>query len=161
MAAAGDRGLQQQMATGEGDRVEESGGARGGRVVDSSSGPLVGDTAGKLESLSSEGRQASLAGSYPDFRAASQAPVEDAPRRDNQREEGGIIRGFDPARESAAMFGYGPGVSGMNRSGFKPTIPVLNGEQESFSRRMQKSVICSRRYGFDAVFTKGWISVRT
>ena len=38
--AADNRGLQQQMAAGDGDRVQESGGAREGRVVDSS-GPLV------------------------------------------------------------------------------------------------------------------------
>ena len=45
------------------------------------------------------------------------------------------------------MFGFGQG-------GFKPTTPVFNGKQESFSRWKQKVVIYSRRYGFDAVFTK-------
>ena len=50
-----------------------------GRVVDSS-GPLVRETSVKLKSLSGERRQASLAGSYPGFRVAGQAPVEDAPR---------------------------------------------------------------------------------
>ena len=134
-AAAGDRGLQQQMETGEGGRIEESGGsAREGRVVDSS-GPLVGETVAKLESLSGEEWQASLAGSYPGFRVAGQAPVQDVPRRDGQRGKCGTIRGFSPAREPVAMFGFGPGVSGMNkRNGFKPGIPVFNGEQESFSR---------------------------
>ena len=54
-AAAGDRGLQQQMAAVEGGREEEFGGAREGSVVESS-GPLVGETTAKLESLSGEGR---------------------------------------------------------------------------------------------------------
>ena len=36
----------------------------------------------------------------------------------------------------------------------KPTIPVFTGKQESFSRWKQEAVIYSRRYGFDAVFTK-------
>ena len=62
-AAAGDRGLQQQMAAGEGGRVQEPGGAREGRIVDSS-GLLVGETSAKLESLSGEGRQGSLARWY-------------------------------------------------------------------------------------------------
>ena len=53
-AAAGDRGLQQQMAA-VGGRVEEFGGAREGRVVESS-GLLVGETTAKLESLSGKGR---------------------------------------------------------------------------------------------------------
>ena len=152
-AAAGDRGLQQQMAAGEEGRVEEAGGARERRIVDSSD-PLVGKTTAKLERLSGEGRQASLAGSYPGFRVAGQAPVEDVPRRDDQRGEGGTIRGFGPAQESAAMFGVGYGVSGMDSSGFEPTIPVFNGEQDSFSRWKQESFIYSRRYGFDAVFTR-------
>ena len=52
------------------------------------------------------------------------------------------------------MFGFGQGVSGMNSSGFKSTIPAFNGKQESFSRWKQESVIYSRRYGFDAVFTR-------
>ena len=43
----------------------------------------------------------------------------------------------------------------MNSSSdFKPTISVFNGKQESFSRWKQESVIYSRRYGFDAVFTR-------
>ena len=121
------------MAAGEEGRVEESGGAREGRVVDSSD-PLVGENAAKLESLSGEGRQASLAGSYLDSRVAGQAPVEDVPRRDDQRGEGGTIRGFGPAREPAAMFGVGHSVSGMDTIGFKPTIPVFNDKQDSFSR---------------------------
>ena len=125
-AAASDRGLQQQMAVEKGGRVEESGGAREGRVVDSS-GAFVGETAANLESLSGEGRQESLVGSYPDFRIADRAPLEEVPRRDDKRGEGGTVRGFGPARESPAMFGFGPGVSGMNRSGFKPTISVFNG----------------------------------
>ena len=54
------------MTAGDGGRVQESGGARTGRVVDSG-GPLVRETSVKLESLSGEGRQASLAGSYPAF----------------------------------------------------------------------------------------------
>ena len=83
-AAAGDRGQHQQLAAGEGCRVQESGGAREGRVVDSS-GLLVGETSAKLESLSGEGRQASVAGSYPAFRVAGQAPLEDVPRRHGQR----------------------------------------------------------------------------
>ena len=37
---------------------------------------------------------------------------------------------------------------------FKATIPVSNGKQEPFSRWKQESVIYSRRYGFDAVFTR-------
>ena len=45
------------------------------------------------------------------------------------------------------MFGCGQG-------GFKPSIPVFNGKQESFSRWKQESVIYSRRYGFDAVFIR-------
>ena len=94
----------------------------------------MGETSVKLESLFGEVRQASLAGSYPDFRVAGQPPVEDVPRRDGQRGEGGTIRGFGPARESAAMFGFNVGVSFMSSSGFKPPIPVFNGKQESFSR---------------------------
>ena len=77
-AAADNRGLQQQMAAGYGGRVQESGGTREGRVVDSS-GPLVGETSAKLESLSGEGRQASLAESYPGFRVAGQAPCRGRP----------------------------------------------------------------------------------
>ena len=94
--------------------------------------PLVGETAAKLESLFGEGRQASLAGSYPGFRVAGQTPAEDVLRRDGQRGEGATIRGFGPARESTAMFGFGQSVSGMNSSRLKPTIPVFNGKQESF-----------------------------
>ena len=139
-AAAGDRGLQQQIAAGEGGRVQESGGAREGRVVDSS-GPLVGETSAKLESLSGEGRQASLAGNDTGFRVAGQAPVEDVPRRNGQRRAGGTIRGFGPTRESAAMFGFSQGVSGMNSSRFKPTAPVFNGKQESFSRWKQGNLL--------------------
>ena len=88
-----------------------------------------------------------MAGSYPSFRFAGQAPVEDVPRRDGQREESGTITGFGPAGESAAMFGFGQG-------GFQATVPVFNGKQESFSRWKQEAVIYSRRYGFDAVFTR-------
>ena len=125
--AADNRGLQQQMAAGDSGRVqEESGGAREERVIDSR-GPLVRETSVKQESLSGEGRQASLAGSYPGFRVAGQTLIEDVPRRDGQREESGTVRGFGPARESAAMFGFGQG-------GFKPTIPVFTGKQESLSR---------------------------
>ena len=105
------------------------------------------DTSVKLESLSGEGREASLAGSYPGFRIAGQAPVEDVPRRDGPREESDTIRGFSPARGSAAMFGFG-------QRGFRPTVPVFNGKQELFSRGKQEAVIYSRRYGFDAVFTR-------
>ena len=130
-AAAGDRGLQQQMAAGEGGHVQESGSAREGRVV-GSSGPFVGETSAKLEGLPGKGRQASLAGSYPGFRVAGQAPVEEVPRRDGQRGDGGTIRGSGRGRESTAMFGFGQGVSGMNSSGFKPTIPVSNGKQSRF-----------------------------
>ena len=97
--------------------------------------------------MSGEGRQPSLAGSYPGFRVAALAPVEDVPRRDGQRKESGTVRGFGPARESAEMFGFGQG-------GLKPIIPVLTDKQESFSRWKQEAVICSRRYGFDAVFTR-------
>ena len=144
--AADDRGLQQQMAAGDGGRVQESGGAREGCVIDSR-GSLVRETWVKQESLSGEGRQPSLAGSYPGFRVAGQAPVEYVLRRDGQWEESGTARGFGPARESATMFGFGQG-------GFKPTIPVFTGNQESFSRWKQEAVIYSRRYGFDAVFTR-------
>ena len=144
--AADNRGLQQQMAARDRGRVQESGGARNGRV-DDSSGPLVRGTSVKPESLSGEGRQASLVGSYPALRVAGQAPVEDVPRRDGQREERGTIRGFGAARESATMFGFGQG-------GFMPTITVFNGKQESFSRWKQEAVIYSRRYGFGAVFTR-------
>ena len=63
------------MAVGESGRIQESGGAREGRVVDSR-GSLVGETSAKLESLPGAGRQASLAGSYPGFRVAGQASVE-------------------------------------------------------------------------------------
>ena len=52
------------------------------------------------------------------------------------------------------MFGFDPGVSGMNNSGFKPTIPVFNAKQEPFSRWKQESVIYSRQYGFDVMFTR-------
>ena len=45
------------------------------------------------------------------------------------------------------MFGFG-------QEGFKPTIPVFNGRQESFSRWKQEPVIYSRRCGFDTVFTR-------
>ena len=105
------------------------------------------ETSVKQESLSGEGRQPSLAGSYPGFRVAAQAPVEDVLRRDGQREESGTVRGLGPARESATMFGFG-------QRGFKPTIPVFTGKQKSFSRWKQEAVIYSRRYGFDAVFTR-------
>ena len=144
--AADNRGLQQQMATGDGGRVQESSGAREECVMDSR-GPLVRETSAKQESLSGEVRQASLAGSYPGFRVAGQAPVEDVPRREDQREEIGTVRGFGPTRESAAMFGFGQG-------GFKSTVPVFTGKQESFSRWKQEAVIYSRRCGFDAVFTR-------
>ena len=144
--AADNRGLQQQMAVGDDGRVQEFGGAREGRVVDSS-GPLVREISAKRESLSGEGRQASLAGSYSGFRVARQAPVEDVPRRDGQREERGTIRGFGPERESAAMFGFDQG-------GFKPAIPVFNGKQESFSRWKQEAVVYSRQYDFGAVYTR-------
>ena len=118
--AADNRGLKRILAAGDGGRVQESSGAQNGCVVDSS-GPLLRETSVKLESLSGEGRQASLARSYPGFRvAAGQAPVEDVPRRDGQREESGTISGFGPARESAAMFRF-------DQEGFKPTIPVFNG----------------------------------
>ena len=73
--------------------------------------------------------------------------MEDVLHRDGQREASGTIRDFGPARESAAMFGFGQG-------GFKPTTPVFNGKQESFCRWKQEAVIYSRRYGFDAVFTR-------
>ena len=81
------------------------------------------------------------------FRVASLAPVEDVLRRDGQRKESGTVRGFGPARESATMFGFGQG-------GFKPTIPVFTGKQESFSRWKQEAVIYSRPYGFDAAFSR-------
>ena len=45
------------------------------------------------------------------------------------------------------MFGFG-------QEGFKPTIPVFNRKQESFSRWKQEAVIYSRRYGFDTVITR-------
>ena len=88
VAAAGDRGvqqqtegaadnrrLQQQMAAGDGGRVQEFGEIRNGCVIDSS-GPLVREISVKLKRLSGEGRQARLAGSYPGFRVTGQAPVE-------------------------------------------------------------------------------------
>ena len=137
---------QPRATAADGGRVQESGGAREGRVIDSR-GSLVRENSVKQESLSGEGRQQSLAGSYPGFRVAGQAPVEDALRRDGQREESGTVRGFGPARESATMFGFG-------QRGFKPTIPVFTDKQESFSRWKQEAVIYSRRYGFDAVFTR-------
>ena len=61
------------------------------------------------------------------------------------------------------MFGFDPGVSGMTNSGFEPMISVFNGkrERESFSRWEQEPVIYSRRYGFDVVFTRGRMDVRT
>ena len=144
--AAENHGLQQQTAAGDGGCVQESGGAREGRVIDSRSS-LVRETSVIQESLSGEGRQPNLAGSYPSFRVAALAPVEDALRRDGQREESGTVRGFGAALESTAMLGFGQG-------GFKPTIPVFTGTQESFSRWKQEAVIYSRRYGFDAVFTR-------
>ena len=85
------------MVTRDGGRVQESGGARNGRV-DDSSGPLVKGTSVKPESLSGEGRQANLAESYPGVRVAGQAPVKDVPRRGGQREGRGTIRGFGAAR---------------------------------------------------------------
>ena len=109
VGAADNRGLQQQMAAGDGGHVQEFDGAREGRVV-KTSGSLVRETSVKQESLSGEGRQASLAGSYPGFRVIGQTPIEDVPRRDDQRGESGTIRGFGPVRESAAMFGFGQGV---------------------------------------------------
>ena len=51
--AADNRGLQQQMAARDGGRVQESGGARNGRV-DDSTGPLVRGTSVKPESLSED-----------------------------------------------------------------------------------------------------------
>ena len=101
----------------------------------------------KQKSLSGEGRQPSLARSYPGFRVAALAPVENVLRRDGQGEENGTVRGFGPAREFATMFGFG-------RGGFKPTVPVFTGKQESFYRRKQEAVIYSRRYGSDAVFSR-------
>ena len=110
---ADNRGLQQQMAAGDGGRVQESGGAREGRVIDTR-GSLVRETSVKQESLSGEGRQPSLAGSYPGFRVAAQAPVEDVLRRDGQREESGTVRGFGPARVSPPQcLGLAKGV--LNR----------------------------------------------
>ena len=53
------------------------------------------------------------------------------------------------------MFSFGTGVSGMNSSGFNPTIPVSNGKQESFSSWKQASITYPRRYGFDAVHKGG------
>ena len=103
--------------------MEESDGTREGRVV-----------AAILESLSGEALETSLARSYPGFRVADRAPVEDVPRRDGQRGEGGTIKGFGSARESTAMFDFGPAVSGTNSSVYKSTIPVFNGKQEYFSR---------------------------
>ena len=144
--AADNHGLQQQMATGDGGRVQESGGAREGRVIDRRCS-LVRETSVTQESLSGEGQQPNLAGRYPSFRVAALAPVKDVLRRDGQREESGTVRGFGAAFESAAMLGFGQG-------GFKPTIPVFTGTQESFSRWKQEAVIYSRRYGFDAVFTR-------
>ena len=92
-------------------------------------------TSAKMESLFGEGRQPSQGGSYPGFRVAGQAPVVDVPRWNGQSGEGETIRGFNPSRESTAMFGFGQGVSSMNSSGFKPAVPVFDGKQESFSRR--------------------------
>ena len=128
-AAAGDRGLQQQLAAGAGGRVEESDGTREGRVVDSSAS-LVGETAAILESLSGEALQASPSRSYPGFRVAGQAPIEDFSRRDGQGGKCGTIKGFGSARESTGMFGFGPAVSGINSSANKPTIPAFNCKQE-------------------------------
>ena len=121
-AAAGDRGvqqqtagaadnrrLQQQMAAGDGRGVQESGGARNGCVVDSSVS-LVIETSVKLERLSGEGRQASLAGSYPGFRLTGQAPIEDVLRRDGQREESGTVGGFDPLVSPPQCLGLAKGV---------------------------------------------------
>ena len=110
--AADNHGLQQQVAVEDGGRVQEPGGAREGRVIDSR-GSLARETSVKQESLSGEGRQPSLAGSYPGFRVAALAPVEDVPRWDDHREESGTVRGFDPARESATVFGFGQG--GLSR----------------------------------------------
>ena len=93
--ATDNRGLQQQMTAGDGGRVQESGGAREGRVIESR-GSLVRETSVKQENLSGEGRQPSLAGSYPGFRVTALAPVEDAPRRDDQREESGTFRALAP-----------------------------------------------------------------
>ena len=67
--AADNRGLQQILAAGDGGCIQASSGAQNGRVIDSS-GPLVRETSVKLESLSGEGRQASVARSYPGFRVA-------------------------------------------------------------------------------------------
>ena len=144
-AAAGDRGVQQQstdaadnrrlhqqMAAGDGARVQESGGAREGRVIDSR-GSLVRETSVKQESLSGEGRQPSLAASYPGFRVAALAPVEDVLRRDGQREESGTARDFGPARESATMFGFG-------QEGFKmseTSRPHRNGVLKSSAGEMK------------------------
>ena len=96
------------MAAGDGGRVQESGGAQERRVIDSR-GPLVRETSVKQESLYGEGRQPSLAESYPGFWVACQAPVEDVPCRDDQRGKRCTVMGFGPARESAAMFGFGQG----------------------------------------------------
>ena len=111
------------MVARDSDRVQESGGARNGRV-DDSSGPLVKGTSVEPESLSCEGRQASLAGSYPGVRVAGQAPVEDVPPRVGQRKGRGTIRGLGAARLSATRFVFGQG-------GFMPTIPVFNGTNRS------------------------------
>ena len=88
----------------------------------------MGETAARLESLSGEARQVSLAGSYPGFRVPGQASVEGIPRWDGQREESETIRDFDPTREFTAMFGFGPGVSGMNISALsqRPLCSTVN-----------------------------------
>ena len=52
------------------------------------------------------------------------------------------------------MFGFDSGVGGMNSSSLKPTLPVFDAKQEVFSRWKQESVIYSRWYSFDAMFTR-------
>ena len=51
------------------------------------------------------------------------------------------------------MLGFGPGVSGIDSRNFKPNVPVFNGKHGSLSRWKQESVIYSRQFDLDTVFT--------
>ena len=86
-------------------------------------------------------------GSYQGFRVAGQAPVEDVPPRDGQRRESGAIRGFGPTRSPPQCLVLARGV--LSRQ-----FLCLIVNKSRFFRWKQESVIYSRRYGFDAVFTR-------
>ena len=157
----------------EGGRGEESGGARGGCVIDSASSRL-GEADGTTglrtisyhlgESVSSRGLHStdpvaelnrsatSSAGGCPSFRDASESvPVEDVPRENGQWEEGSTARGLGPARESAEM--RHAGFRGICDFGCKEAIPIFDGKLQ-FPQYRKEAIMYSWNSGFEAVFAR-------